>query len=236
MILNNKPHWWIRSGRFLLIYPWWPCCTGPLWLSPKYNLAFEDSQNQDGRKCALRERNQCCSTLKTRTIQYSTQKPIIVINRSFTHKRVDFLFRKMLLFLIQIHRVYFPLYDCHFCHLGCMKTRSAICSNRIVGNNSIPDIGIRKSNLSWRRKHITTFCSLISEGIEKVKEERPWSESSISFSTSYSVTLLLEKNPMLWLRNDRQKDWAFKIAIVEQRTFPWYGVLDCKQSIRDSST
>ena len=79
--------------------------------------------------------------------QYSTQKPIIVINVALAQKCVYHLLLQILLSLIPIRHANLPFHDRHFGCLGCVEAGSAIRCNLVVGYNSIPEIGIGKRDL-----------------------------------------------------------------------------------------
>lgn len=81
-------------------------------------------------------------------VQYSTQKPIIVINVVLAQKCVYHLLLQILLSLIPIHHANLPFHDRHFGCLGCVEAGSAIRGNLVVGYNSVPEIGIGKRDLS----------------------------------------------------------------------------------------
>ena len=80
--------------------------------------------------------------------QYSTQKPIIVINVALAQKCVYHLLLQILLFLILIHHANLPFHNRHFRCLGGVEAGSARRGNLVVGYNSVPDIGIGKRDLS----------------------------------------------------------------------------------------
>ena len=80
-------------------------------------------------------------------VQYSTKKPIIVINVAFAQKCVYHLLLQILLSLILIHHANLPFHNRHFGCLGCVETGSAIRRNLVVGDNAVPEIGIGKRDL-----------------------------------------------------------------------------------------